>query len=71
MFQIQEHGIKKFYESSKTLTSILESVDTVVVIATPTTYETLDNIGVGLVVVPFSARVACVLPLAKKVLHKR
>ena len=54
----------------KTLTSLLESVDTVVFIASTTTFLTLSVTGIGLVVVPISAGSAYSLPLADKIIHK-
>ena len=45
----------------KTLTSILESVDTVVVISSTATSVTLSITGFGLIVVPISAGIACSL----------
>ena len=58
---------KKIYE---TLTSIIQSVDTVVIIAATTSSETLYVTFVGLIVVPISAAVACALSLGNKVLHE-
>ena len=51
------------------LNTILESVDTIVIIGATTKSETLSVIGVGLILVPISAGVACALSLANKVLH--
>ena len=55
----------------KTLTSILESVDTVVFIASTTTFVTLSVTVIGLIVVPISAGSACSLLLANKNIHKK
>ena len=58
---------KKRYKNYKTLTSILESVDTVVIVGTTRTSVTLSDIGVGLVVVPISAGIPCALSLRNEV----
>ena len=52
------------------MTSRLESVDSVVVTGTPTSYVTLSIIGVGMTVLLNSAGLACALSLGNKVLQK-
>ena len=54
-FKDKCHKPKKKKTNSKTLTSILESLDTVVNIGELTTSVTLSVTGVGLTVVPISA----------------
>ena len=49
---------------------MLESVNRVVLNGASTTSVTLSVTGVGLIMVPLTAGVACALPLGKKVLHK-
>ena len=68
-FNDKNHKSKKtkVYE---TLTSILESVDTVFINGATTTSVTLSVTGVCLIVVPISAVVACAISLDKKVAHK-
>ena len=61
---------KKKYKILKTLTSILEPVDTVVNIGATTTSATLPVTGVDLIVAPNSARSASALSLANKILHE-
>ena len=68
-FRDKNNKSKKISEKYKTLNTILESVDTIAIGAT-TTSVTFSVIGVGLIVVPISAGVACALSLANKVLHK-
>ena len=60
---------KKIYNTCKTHISILDSVDTVVIIGATRTSVTLSITCVSLIVVPTSAGTACAQPLGKKVLH--
>ena len=61
---------KKKYKNYKTLNTILESVDSIVIIAATSTSITLSINGIGLIVLPISAGIACGLSLVNKVLHK-
>ena len=61
---------KKRYKNYKTLNTILESVDSIVIIAATSTSITLSVTGIGLIVLPISAGIACTLSLGNKVLHK-
>ena len=69
-FKNKNHKSKKRYKNYKTLNTILESVDTIVIIGSTTTSVTLSVTGVGLIVVPISAGVAWTLSLGNKILHK-
>ena len=69
-FKDKNQKPQKKHKNYKTLTSILESVDTVVTIGATTTSVTLSVTGVGLIVVPISAGIACALPLGNEVLHE-
>ena len=69
-FKEKNHKSKKRYKNYKTLNTILESVDTIVIIATTTTSITLSVTGIGLIVLPISAGIACTLSLGNKILHK-
>ena len=69
-FKDKNHKSKKKYKSYKTLTSKLKSVDTVVNIGATTTFVTLSVTGVGLIVVPISAGIACTLSLGNELLRK-
>ena len=60
----------KRYKNYKTLNTILESADTIVIIGRTSTSICLSNTGNGSVVVPNSAGFACSLSLDKKSLHK-
>ena len=61
---------KKRYEKYKTLNTLLESVDTIVVIGATSTSITLSITAIGLIILLISAGIACTLSLGYKVLHK-
>ena len=61
---------KKKYKKYKTLNSILKSVDSIVIIASTSTSVTLSVTGVGLIIVPISAGIACGLSLCNKLLYE-
>ena len=52
------------------MNTILESVDSIVIIAATSTSITLSVTGIGLIVLPISAGIACPLSLGNKILHK-
>ena len=69
-FKDKNHKSKKKYKNYKTLSTVLESVDSIVIIAATSTSITLSVTGIGLIVLPISAGIACGLSLGNKVLHK-
>ena len=69
-FKDKNHKSKKRYKNYKTLNTILESVDSIIIIAATSTSITLSVTGIGLIVLPISAGIACALSLSNKVLHK-
>ena len=69
-FKDKNNKSKKKYKNYKTLNTVLESVDSIVIIAATSTSITLSITGVGLIILPISAGVACGLSLGIKVLHK-
>ena len=69
-FKDKNNKSKKRYKNYKTLNTILESVDSIVIIAAISTSITLSVTGIGLIVLPISAGIACGLSLGNKVLHK-
>ena len=69
-FKDKNHKSKKKYKNYKTLNTILESVVSIVIIAATSTSITLSVTGVGLIILPISAGIACTLSLGNKVLHK-
>ena len=69
-FKDKNHKSKKRYKNYKTLNTVLESVDSMVIIGATSTSITLPVTGIGLIALPISASIACVLSLGNKVLHK-
>ena len=69
-FKDKNNNSKKKYKNYKTLNTILESVDSIVIIGATSTSITLSVTGIGLIVLPISAGIACILSLGNKVLHK-
>ena len=69
-FKDKNHKSKKRYKNYKTLNTILESVDSIVIIGATSTSITLSVTGIGLIVLPISAGVACALSLGNKILQK-
>ena len=69
-FKDKNNKPKKKYKNYKTLNTILESVDSIVIVGATSTSITLSITGVGLIILPISAGIACGLSLGNKVLHK-
>ena len=69
-FKDKNNKSKKKSKNYKTLNTILESVDSIVIIGATSTSITLSVTGVGLIILPISAGIACTLSLGNKVLHK-
>ena len=69
-FKDKNNKSKKKYKNYKTLNTKLESVDSIVIIGATSTSITLSVTGIGLVILPISAGIACTLSLGNKVLHK-
>ena len=69
-FKDKNHKSKKRYKNYKTLNTVLESVDSIVIIAATSTSISLSVTGIGLVVIRISAGIACTLSLGNKILHK-
>ena len=69
-FKDKNNKSKKRSKNYKTLNTILESVDSIVIIATTSTSITLSITGFGLIILPISAGIACTLSSGNKVLHK-
>ena len=66
-FKDKNHKSKKKYKNYKTLNTILESVDSIVIIGATSTSIPLSITGVGLSILPISAGIACTLSLGNKV----
>ena len=69
-FKDKNNKSKKKYKNYKTLNTILESADSIVIIGTTSTSIILSITGVGLIILPISAGIACALSLGNKILHK-
>ena len=69
-FKDRNNDSKKKYKKNKTLNTVLESVDSIVIIAATSTSITLSNTGTGMIILPRLAGIACTLSLGNKVLHK-
>ena len=69
-FKDKNNKSKKKYKNYKFLNTILESVDSIVIIGATSTSITLSVTGIGLIVLPISAGIACGLSLGIKILHK-
>ena len=69
-FKDRNNKSKKRYKKYKTLNTILESLDSIVIIGATSTSITLSVTGVGLIILPISAGIACTLSLGNKILHK-
>ena len=69
-FKDKNHKSKKRYENYKTLNTVIESVDSIVIIGATSTSITLSVTGVGLISLPISAGIARTLSLGNKILHK-
>ena len=69
-FKDKNNKSKERYKIYKSLNTILESVDSIVIIAATSTSITLSVTGIGLIALPISAGIACGLSLGNKILHK-
>ena len=69
-FKDKNNKSKKKYKNYKALNTVLESVDSFVIIGATSTSITLSITGIGLLVLPISAGIACALSLGNKILHK-
>ena len=69
-FKDKNSKSKKRYKNYKTLNTVLESVDSIVIIGATSTSITLSVTGFGLIILPISAGIVCTLSLGNKVLHK-
>ena len=68
-FKDKNYKPKKKYKNYKTLSTIIESKDSTVITGATSTSITSSITGIGLVVVPISARIECTLSLGNKILH--
>ena len=66
-FKDKNNKSKKKYKNYKTLNTILESLDSIVIITATSASITLSITGIGLIILPISAGIACSLSLGNKV----
>ena len=69
-FKDKNNKPKMRYKNYKTLNTIIESVDSIVIVGATSTSITLSITGIGLIILPISTGVACTLSLCNKVLLK-
>ena len=69
-FKDKTNKSKKRYKNYKTLNTVLESLDSIVIIAATSTSINFSVTGVGLIILPISAGIACGISLGNKILHK-
>ena len=62
-FEDKNNKSKKKYKNYETLNTVLESVDSFNIIGATSTSKTLSITGLGLIILPTSARIACTLSL--------
>ena len=68
-FKDKNNKSKKNYRNDKTLNTISESKDSIIIIGATSTSVTLSIAGVALIILPISTGIACTLSLGIKVLH--
>ena len=69
-FKIKTINQKRIKKNYKTLNTILESIDSIVIIGATSNSITLSITGIALMILPISASIACTLSLGGKILHK-
>ena len=69
-FKEKNNKSKNKYKKYKTITTILKSIDTIVIIATTSSSITFSLTGIGLIVIPISTTSACALSIGNKVLYE-
>ena len=69
-FKDKNNKSKKKYKNYKILNIVLECVDSIVIIGATSTSITLSVTGIGLIVLPISAGIACTISLGNKILNK-
>ena len=69
-FKDKNNKSKKRYKKCKTPNTVLELIDSIVIIGATSTSIILSVTGFGLIILPISAGIACTLSLGNRVLHK-
>ena len=69
-FKDKNNKSKKNYKTFKTLNTVLESIDSNIIIGALSTLINFSIIGIALFVLPISAGIACTPSLGNKILHE-
>ena len=69
-FKNKNHKSKKRYKKYKMITTVLKSLDTIVIIATTSFFISLNPMGTVLIVIPISTAISCGLTVGNKVIHE-
>ena len=69
-FKDKNNKSKKRYKNYKTQNTVLEPVDSIIIIGATSTSLFLAIAGIGLIILPKSAVIACTVSLGNKVLQK-
>ena len=69
-FKDKNNKSKKRLKNHKTLSTVLEPVDSIIIIGAKSTSITLSITGIGLIALPISAGIACIFSLGNKKLHQ-
>ena len=69
-FKDKNNKSKKRYKNYQTLNTVLESIDSIVIIISTSTSITLSVTGIGLIVLPVATGIGCSLSLGNKILHR-
>ena len=69
-FKDKNSKSKKIFKKNKTITTILESFDRFVIIATTSSSITLSLTGIGLIVIPIPTVIACGSMISKKIVYE-
>ena len=69
-FKNKNNKSKKKSKNYKSLNTVIESIDSIIIIGATSTSIILSINGIGLIVLPKSAGIACTLSLGNKLLHK-
>ena len=69
-FKDENNKSKKRYKNYKTLNTVLESIDSNIIIGATSASITSSVTGVGLIILHILAGIACTLSLVNKILHK-
>ena len=69
-FKDKNHISRKKYKNYKNLNTMVESVDSIIFIGATSTPIAVSITGMGLIILPIKAGIACTLSSGNKILHK-